>query len=388
MKLRRALATAAATAVLAPLALLSAPAAFATTGTGPNATDANNSTTSEPTTPGTTDSTDSTDSTNPTDATTPSDTESSTSTEETAPGTTDPDAGPSDTTSPSADTDTETDPGTGRPPASDEPTGEPSESASDEPDEQGEQGEQGEQDDLGPDADVPLCAELDKEFGDADAKVSAGIEGLPGKIVAGSGFHSFELVVTNDSDVDVREVAFYAEVENYAWDEYLSPYVDLQFKNPETGKWTAIGDEDWAGAYFFYAEQLKSKASEKFDLRVSVDAQAPAGDAWSLGAGAYLDNVNGQDCIAAGWDEYDFQVLRPGSDNPEPGTAVQGGRGTKVTVKKPQGAISALPTGSLAETGSSSALPMIGAVGGAAVAVGVGAVFLVRRRKNTENGAA
>lgn len=38
-------------------------------------------------------------------------------------------------------------------------------------------------------------------------------------------------------------------------------------------------------------------------------------------------------------------------------------------------------SGSLAETGSSSALPMIGLVGGVAVVAGAGAVFVVRRRK-------
>lgn len=46
---------------------------------------------------------------------------------------------------------------------------------------------------------------------------------------------------------------------------------------------------------------------------------------------------------------------------------------------KPQGGSEQLPvTGSLAHTGSSSALPVIGLVGGAAV---VGAMFVVRRRK-------
>ncbi|MEV7982044.1 LAETG motif-containing sortase-dependent surface protein [Streptomyces sp. NPDC086519] len=50
-------------------------------------------------------------------------------------------------------------------------------------------------------------------------------------------------------------------------------------------------------------------------------------------------------------------------------------------MKKPQGDISDLPTGNLADTGSSSALPVIGLVGGVAVVVGAGAVVLVRRRK-------
>ncbi|WP_408996512.1 LAETG motif-containing sortase-dependent surface protein [Streptomyces europaeiscabiei] len=38
-------------------------------------------------------------------------------------------------------------------------------------------------------------------------------------------------------------------------------------------------------------------------------------------------------------------------------------------------------TADLAETGPSSALPVIGIVGGVAVAAGAGAMFLVRRRK-------
>jgi LPXTG-motif cell wall-anchored protein len=43
--------------------------------------------------------------------------------------------------------------------------------------------------------------------------------------------------------------------------------------------------------------------------------------------------------------------------------------------------VSALPSGNLAETGSSSALPVIGLVGGVAVVAGAGAMFVVRRRK-------
>ncbi|MFE0512487.1 LAETG motif-containing sortase-dependent surface protein, partial [Streptomyces sp. NPDC058964] len=73
-----------------------------------------------------------------------------------------------------------------------------------------------------------------------------------------------------------------------------------------------------------------------------------------------------------------------GSGNPDPGTAKpgdKGDKGGKISVKKPQGNVSELPTGSLAETGSSSALPMIGLVGGLAVVAGAGAVFAVRRRR-------
>ncbi|MGW7405168.1 LAETG motif-containing sortase-dependent surface protein [Streptomyces sp. NPDC054833] len=335
MKLRRAMAAAAATAVIAPLALLSAPAAFADESTSPTPTE---TVTSEA----------------PTEI--PSDTASASAPEtETPPPTTETpgsSASASVTPSDSASASTEPEPSE---------TAEPSEDPSD--------------------PDVPFCEDLDENFG--DAKVSADIKGLPGKIVAGDGFHNFKLVVTNDSKADIKGVAFYAEVENYELDEskYLSPYVDLEFKNPEDNSWDRIGSDDWAGDYFFYVEKLKSGASQSIDLRVSIDAKAPAGDAYSFGSGAYLDNVKGQDCIAEGWAQYDFEVLKAGSSNPEPGDATPSDNGSKDSPKKPQGDVSDLPTGNLAETGSSSALPVLGLVGGVAVVAGAGAVFVVRRRR-------
>ncbi|MFF4401198.1 LAETG motif-containing sortase-dependent surface protein [Streptomyces sp. NPDC001480] len=340
MKLRRAMAAAAATAAIAPLALLSAPAAFAEDST-PTPTDTVTATGSPTETPTTE---------TPTTPTTPT---APTSETGTPTGTT----VPTDTTSA---TGTPTQSVTATPTTAEPTTAEPSED---------------------PDPDVPYCEDLDEDFG--DAKVSADIKGLPGKIVAGDGFHSFKLVVTNESKTTVDGVAFYAEVENYELDEskYLSPYVDLEFKNPEDGTWDRIGTDDWAGDYFFYVESLKSGASKSLDLRVSIDAKAPAGDAYSFGSGAYLDNVEGQDCIAEGWAQYDFEVLKAGASNPEPGDATPSDKGSKDPVKKPQGNVSDLPTGNLAETGSSSALPVIGLVGGIAVVAGAGAVYTVRRRK-------
>ncbi|NUR42954.1 MAG: LPXTG cell wall anchor domain-containing protein [Streptomyces sp.] len=333
------MAAAAATAVIGPLALLSAPAAFADETSTPTPTETVTETPTE----------------------LPSDTVSPTATEEpsntaspTATDTTSPTATATDTTSPTA---TATDTGEPEPTDSAEPSEEPT------------------------DPDVPYCDELDEDF--TDAKVSADIKGLPGKIVAGDGFHNFKLVVTNESGTTVDGVAFYAEIENYEMDEakFLSPYVDLEFKNPETGSWDRIGNDEWAGDYFFFVDELKAGKSQSVNLRVSIDAKAPAGDAYSFGSGAYLDNVDGQDCIAEGWAQYDFSVLKAGSENPNPGDATPSDNGSKDSVKKPQGDVSELPTGNLAETGSSSALPTIGLVGGVAIVAGAGAVFAVRRRK-------
>ncbi|MEU1302733.1 LAETG motif-containing sortase-dependent surface protein [Streptomyces shenzhenensis] len=341
MNLRRAMAAAAATAVIAPLALLSAPAAFA---------DESPSTSPAPTESVTTGPTDEA----PSESTSPSDTALPTDT-----------GRPSESTSPS---DTPAPSDSASPSTSPEPSGPagPTETPSD--------------------PEAPYCEDLDDHYG--DAKVSADIKGLPGKIVAGDGFHQFKLVVTNDSKTDVEDVYFYAEIENYEFDDeakYLSPYVDLQFKNPTDGSWDRIGDKEWAGDVFFRAEQLKAGASRSIDLRVSIDAKAPAGDAYSFGSGAYFDNVDGKSCVAEGWAMYDFEVLKAGSPNPDPGSATPSDKGGKSSVKKPQGDLSSVPTGNLADTGADSALPVIGLVAGIAVVAGAGAVFAVRRRKADAN---
>lgn len=343
MKLRRAMAAAAATAVIAPLALLSAPAAFAEE--SPSATPTETAVTEIP-------------------SQSPSDTASATPSDPAASDTAKPSDVPSSSTSPSAST-------------SESASSSPSDSAS--PSVSASTSAEPSEEPTDPD--VPFCEDLDEDY--SNAQVSADIKGLPGKIVAGDGFHAFELVVKNDSKADLKGVAFYAEVENYELDEakFLSPHVDLEFKNTETGSWDRIGDDEWAGDYFFYVEKLKAGASESVDLRVSIDTKAPAGDAYSFGSGAYIDNVDGQDCIAEGWAQYDFEVLKAGSSNTDPGTATPSDNGSKDSVQKPQGSVSELPTGNLAETGSSSALPMIGLVGGIAIVAGAGAVFAMRRRK-------
>jgi hypothetical protein len=336
MKLRRAMVAAAATAAIAPLALLSAPAAFAEESATPTATETVTETPSgTPSDPATA---------TPTDTTLPTD----------PPPTT---VAPTNSAPTGSPTPSESEPGEPEPSEPAEPSEDPS------------------------DPNVPYCEDLDEDF--TDAKVSADIKGLPGKIVAGDGYHAFKLVVTNESSTDVEGVAFYAEIENYELDEskYLSPYVDLEFKNPESGAWDRIGDSEWAGDYFFGVDSLKSKASQTVDLRVSIDAKAPAGDAYSFASGAYLDNIDGQDCIAEGWAQYDFEVLKAGSANPDPGTAPPSDKGSKGSVKKPQGSLSDLPTGNLADTGANSALPTIGLVSGVAIVAGAGAVFAMRRRK-------
>ncbi|WP_327190306.1 LAETG motif-containing sortase-dependent surface protein [Streptomyces xinghaiensis] len=376
MKIRRVLATAAATAVIAPAALMAAPAAYA------NEND-----------------------TAVTAAESPSPEDSGTS--ESAPGDEQGDAAPeSGDEQPSAEEQKPAEEDAEGTPEKDGEAGDDTEGETSEKDAGAETGDKDEDKPAEPgepsaaepgegeeDFEFPLfCEEVDENYTQA---VTAELSGLPGKIEAGSGWHGFELTVTNTSEKELKEVAFYAEVENYELDEdkFLSRFVQLQFKVPGTDQWVAIGDKEWAGAYFWGVDAMKAKDYVAIDLRVNINKNAPAGDGYTFGSGAFLDNVEGQECIAEGWDDYEFTVVRPGTNVPDPGEAepkpgneAKPGTGTG---PKPQGGVEKQPvTGNLAETGSSSMLPTIAMIGGVAMVAGAGAVFVVRRRRTGDMGAA
>ncbi|MBQ0986034.1 LPXTG cell wall anchor domain-containing protein [Streptomyces sp. F63] len=385
MRIRRVLATAAATAVIAPAALMAAPAAYA------NEHDTTVTTADSPS-PGNTETTE------PAAGDEPGDPVQEAGD----------DQAPAEDEKPAEDESTEgenadsgTAPAEGGNAAEGETAGDgekPGEEDGEKPgEEEGETPESGEDPATEPgegeeEPEFPLfCEEVDENYTQA---VTAELSGLPGKVVAGSGWHGFKLTVTNTSEKSLKEVAFYAEIENYQMDEdkYLSRFVQLQFRVPGTNEWMAIGDKEWAGAYFWGVEEMKAKDYVAIDLRVNINKNAPAGHGYTFGSGAFLDNVEGQECIAEGWDDYEFTVVKPGTKVPDPGEAKpkpgdesKPGTGTG---PKPQGGIEKQPvTGNLAETGSSSALPTIALIGGVAMAAGAGAVFVVRRRRTGDMGA-
>ncbi|MGW5739451.1 MULTISPECIES: LPXTG cell wall anchor domain-containing protein [Streptomyces] len=328
MKLRRVMAAAAATAAIAPLALLSAPAAFATEDTTPppSAT-ATETATSTPTA-------------------TPTETQSQTTTPT-------PSATPPTTPAPTSPAPTTT-----KPSETAKPTEEPTEEPTDCP--------------------------VDEDGEDADSKLEIGLSGLPGKIVAGSGWHQFKLTASNPTDEDLGEVQWLAMVDNYTESEkekdWLANYAQIQYFNPDTKAWESIEDEV-VGGFYFGSTPLGAKEKVDIKLRLNVSAKAPAGDGFALGIGGYLDSE--ENCVRSSFSFYEFTVLKAGSNNENPGKAEEnkGGK-TPTGGKTPQGGAQEIPaTGSLAETGSSSALPTIGLVGGVAVIAGAGAVYVVRRKK-------
>ncbi|MFE6196753.1 LAETG motif-containing sortase-dependent surface protein [Streptomyces sp. NPDC057838] len=321
MKLRRAMAAAAATAVIAPVALLAAPAAYATDETTP--TPSASVSESAPETSASPSATETTPETSPSP---------STSVSESAPET---------SSSPSASA-TESSPSPS--------TSEPEESES-------------------PDPEPSICE---------DTKVDVSITGLPGKIAAGSGWHKFSLNVLNNSDSTLNDLDFFAGAspDEYGEELFSSKQVQLQAWDPQDKIWVDLNEGGYAVGYVGYTDELKPEYEVNIPLRLNVSKSAPVGAGFSLGATIYGDND--AECTGFGDVSYKFQIVGAGTDTD--GTKPQEGGKAPVTDEKPSGNTPEV-TGSLAETGSSSALPMISLVGGAAVVAGAGAIFVVRRRK-------
>jgi LPXTG-motif cell wall-anchored protein len=342
MKLRRALTAAAATAVIGPAALLAAPIAYADTNESPQS----QSTTADP-------------SDSQTITTEPSDSQSTTAEPSDSQSTT---AEPSDSQSTTAEP-SDSQSTTADPSDSQSTTADPSKSESTTPTEEPGECTEGHE------------AELDVSF-----------SGLPGKIEAGSGWHKFSMNVNNPSKSTVS-VDYYAAASADEEGEYIfrNKQVVLQAYHPDTRTWEDVSiDGVHAVDYVGYTEHLKPGYEVNIPFRINVKANAPVGAGFTLGAGVYLDED--ENCFGASEASYKFMIVAPGT---HPGnTKPQEGGKVPVPTEKPDHSKTSQVSGSLAETGSSSALPAIATIGGVAMAIGAGAIFAVRRRKTADSGTA
>jgi LPXTG-motif cell wall-anchored protein len=336
MKLRRALAAAAATAAIAPLALFAAPTAFADDTPTPTAPE---STPADPaSTPAAPEST-------PADpATTPADPASTPAT-----------GSPSTTASSSATTSSS---------PSTSPSGSASASASPSPSESGEP--------------IDEC-EVDEDGGpvinDSDALHSS-LTGLPESIVAGSGWTNFKFNVKNSGDDTIKDIQPFVGVGAVDWDfeEDYSDLVTVQVK--QGGSWVDVSTQFGEGGSF-NAFTLDGGDSLSYQLRVKVDRKVPSAIGIAIGLAEYSDEKGCWVSSDENYGIYYFEVLPAGSDPGKPNDAKPqtGGKGAISDVNNVD------VDGQLAETGSSSALPVLGLVGGFAVVAGTGVVFAVKRRK-------
>ncbi|MFD4167315.1 hypothetical protein ACFWQ1_04700 [Streptomyces albidoflavus] len=343
MKLRRAMAVAAATAVISPVALLAAPAAFATDGQQDGQT---SETTPAPTASEseTTAPEESTEPTTDPEETEPAPAESESAPEET-PGTEEPGTEPTE--------------GTEEP--SEDP--EPSPSESDDEDE-----------DEDPDDGYEICLDED---GNELADLGVSVSGLPGQVRAGS-THEFTLSAANSGKNTLESVEWGAMLANENDDLWLEDgglisKIDLAFYDPEANQWVPSGI-----GVAFGETTLKAGQTVDIKLRMTVAKDAPLGAGYAFGFTGYVNEE--ENCTTEAYAFYDFTVIGA-SATPKPGDAKEN------EGKKPQGGLKPIeekktlePTGQLAETGAGSMLPVIGLVGGVTVLAGTGVVFAVRRR--------
>ncbi|MGQ5578457.1 LAETG motif-containing sortase-dependent surface protein [Streptomyces sp. ECR3.8] len=353
MKLRRALAAAAATAAIVPAALLAAPAAHATDPTSTaSATGSTETDTTAPTaTPAQTESTES--GSGGQDEQPEQDTDESGNGDEGGTGEegngTDDSASSSPSSSPSPSASTSTSPS-------------PSPSTSSPAEE-----------------DPELCVD---ENGESTAGLSedlrSGLSGLPETIVAGSGWTTFSFDVTNRGDEEIENIKPLIGVAAIGWEDVrdYSGQITVQVYDKAAGKWNTLAGAAGEGATFA-AFSLGAGQSASYQLRLSVSGKVP--DALGL-TGGFAEYSDTEGCWVAddpnGW-IYFFDILAAGSDAGDPDDAKPQTGGVKELDKVSEVKV----TGSLAETGSNSALPVIGLVGGVAVVAGAGALFVVRRRK-------
>ncbi|MET9831272.1 LAETG motif-containing sortase-dependent surface protein [Streptomyces sp. NPDC006385] len=348
MKLRRALAAAAATAVIAPISLLSAPVAFATEDETPAPTTAESTpavdettapaedATSAPTEDATTDPTD--------EASTPGD--DTPGDDETTPPTDEPSTPADDESTPAEDESS--------PAASPSPS--PSESTPEE---------------------VDFCEDADDESVGLSEDLRSGLSGLPETIVAGSGWTNFSFNVSNSGDQDIKNIKPLIGVAAVGWDENdYSGQITVQVFNKQTGSWQTLADAAGEGATFT-AFALDAGQSTSFKLRLSVSGKVP--DAIGI-TGGFAQYSDADGCWLAddpnGW-VYFFDILAAGSDPGDPDDAKPQTGG-----QKPISDVNEVDVdGELAETGSSSNLPVLATVGGIAIVAGAGVVFAMKRRK-------
>ncbi|MEW2067841.1 LPXTG cell wall anchor domain-containing protein [Streptomyces sp. NPDC007346] len=348
MKIRRALAVAAATAVLAPVTLLSSPAAFATPGPTTEAGESSPA---------------------PEEAEDPAAEES-----ESAPA-------------PGQEQEKPADEAEQEKPATEEEQEKPA----DEEEKPADEEEKPAEGAASPTATAPapspsatsgdICKDTKEPQIDKNLRTS--LSGLPSKVVAGSGFHGFKLNVENKGDkayqrVDLALVAVQLDPES--WDESTEHFT-LQFKNPETGVWTDISlDHDGETAGYIGYTDVRPKESFSIDARLSVAKKAPAGLAVAVVLGVYADDKG--NCVEVdGESFYTFDVLAAGADAGKPNDAEPQTGGKKPVVVKPVGNTEIKPEGTLAQTGSDSNLPVIATIGGVAVLAGAGVVFALGRRR-------
>ncbi|MEV6425543.1 peptidase [Streptomyces sp. NPDC051662] len=218
-----------------------------------------------------------------------------------------------------------------------------------------------------------------------ESKLRTVVTGLPSKIVAGS-TTDFSLRVTNGTGKALDKVSprVYFHATDKSGYHVIDDAFHLQWSTTASPTWKNVGEGSRTGS----VGPLKDGAHGNVKLRLKVDAKAPAGVGLAFVSGDYINDD--ASCGGNLSTEYEFELLAAGSV-PEKVDETKPGKTTSETPdNKAQGVTSTTPvnsgsdaagTGSLASTGSPSALPGFAGAAGAALALGAVAVYVGRRRR-------
>uniref|UniRef100_A0AAU2A3S6 LPXTG cell wall anchor domain-containing protein n=1 Tax=Streptomyces sp. NBC_00093 TaxID=2975649 RepID=A0AAU2A3S6_9ACTN len=180
----------------------------------------------------------------------------------------------------------------------------------------------------------------------------------------------------------------------------IMEYIDIQRRDAKTHAWVDVPFVDYGGTGYLPDLDLPARKTTTLDLRMSVDKDIPMPVAYPgsdyaesgyIGGGSFWARTKrpGDDggCLYAQAKNLFFDVYESGTDTGEGGGTKPPSSseptpqaGTTAPVD-PSSSATTTPTGDLAHTGSSSALPVIAGAGAVAVGLGAGAVYVVRRRR-------
>ncbi|MGW1716361.1 LAETG motif-containing sortase-dependent surface protein [Streptomyces sp. NPDC002156] len=234
------------------------------------------------------------------------------------------------------------------------------------------------------------------------------MSGKTRNFVPGGPWSGVTLKMENRSDTALKDVV--VRLAKLAYDEVpdapleQQQYVNIQRWDADSRTWAEIpwSESEMVGS--LPSVDLAAHKTAAVALRMSVEADWPHGrfpdfEDKYIGSGWLEPMPTGiSDEGVCGYGEnWSFVIAKPGTGTGEgdgdgatstPTSTPTSGTGGGNTPSPQTGSSTApvtsdtTPTGDLAHTGSSSALPVIAGVGGAAVALGAGAVYVVRRRRS------
>ncbi|MFF9378237.1 LPXTG cell wall anchor domain-containing protein [Streptomyces griseoluteus] len=230
-------------------------------------------------------------------------------------------------------------------------------------------------------------------------QLNVAVHGLPAQLTAGDAWTPFSLTLTNTTGEPLEEVQPFLRVSSAEDVDRPSWELETEYRDARTSLWKTFHDAEPDDLFGFFAVGPRSTVTLQLRTRVGKDAKPGAG--YALAAGDYRNRDGSCGSAKEAW--YDFTILPASAKPTQPPTTEPGGPGKPGGTAEPsRSAASGGGTGGsdstggpgprdgahLAATGSSSALPAIALAGGAAMAVGAGAVIAVRRRKGVAGPAA